>query len=343
MSQALGGNSRAGRILGPSLDKIVKNAAWRKHGNIVAACKAALDRLEGLSESPDAASGSFLSGLTPSDAESVLQPLILALDSSSVKVVEPALECMQKLFLQGVVRGDVGCRSDGDDDLDVTSRIMDSVCKCGGLGDENIELGMLRVLIAAVRTPFVALRGGCLVQIVKSCYNVYLGSHSGVNQLCAKAILAQILMIVYARVDANDMVVKVQSVSIADILDLSDKNLNDSNLVQLAQNFIRDVMDGSECVSIPSESQNGEVSAPSGGGKHELGSMDSSADGNSGGWSKIYEDGFFLFKNLCKFSMKVSTHENPEDPLLIRGKVLSLELLKNIIDNAGPIWRTNEK
>ncbi|CAA6672300.1 unnamed protein product [Spirodela intermedia] len=341
-SQALGGNSRAGRILGPSLDKIVKNAAWRKHGNIVSACKSALDRLEGLSESSDAASGSSLAGLPPSDAESVLQPLILALDSSSAKVVEPALECMQKLFLQGVVRGDVGCRSDGDDDLDVTSRIMDSVCKCGGFGDENIELGMLRVLIAAVRSPFVALRGTCLVQIVKSCYNVYLGSHSGVNQLCAKAILAQILMIVYARVEANDMVVKVQSVSIADILDLSDKNLNDSNLVQLAQNFIKDVMDGSECVSIPSESQNGEVSGPSGGEKHELGSIDSSADGNSGG-SKIHEDGFFLFKNLCKFSMKVSPHENPEDPLLIRGKVLSLELLKSIIDNAGPIWRTNEK
>ncbi|XP_078432410.1 SEC7-like guanine nucleotide exchange family protein [Wolffia australiana] len=330
VSQALGGSSRAGKILGPSLDKIIKNAAWRKHGNLVSSCKAALDRLEGLSPSPDAAnSSSPLVGLALSDAEAVLQPIILALESSYVKVIEPALECLQKLFLVGIVRGEVGGRSDGEDGDDLASRVLGSVCKCGNLGDEAVELGMLRVFISAVRSPLVDLRGPCLVQILKSCYNVYLGSHSGVNQLCAKAIVAQILKIVYARVETNRMVVTVQTIAITDVLDLSDKNLNDSNLLQAAQNFIKEVVDGTECVnSLGDESEN----------------VHSSVDEcTESGWSSIQEDGFFLFKNLCKFSMKVSTHENPEDPLLIRGKLLSLELLNNVIDDAGPVWRTNEK
>jgi brefeldin A-inhibited guanine nucleotide-exchange protein len=41
--------------------------------------------------------------------------------------------------------------------------------------------------------------------------------------------------------------------------------------------------------------------------------------------------------------MKFSTPDNPEDQVLLRGKVLSLELLKMVVDNAGPFWRTNEK
>ncbi|KAG0463110.1 hypothetical protein HPP92_021586 [Vanilla planifolia] len=35
--------------------------------------------------------------------------------------------------------------------------------------------------------------------------------------------------------------------------------------------------------------------------------------------------------------------ENPEDPLLLRGKVVSLELLKLVMENAGTFWTTNER
>jgi brefeldin A-inhibited guanine nucleotide-exchange protein len=69
--------------------------------------------------------------------------------------------------------------------------------------------------------------------------------------------------------------------------------------------------------------------------------------GGSGGveaeGSKIREDGFLLFRNLCKLSMKFSSQETPDDQILLRGKILSLELLKVIIDNGGPIWRTDER
>ncbi|XLS50419.1 hypothetical protein HN51_011096 [Arachis hypogaea] len=106
-SQSLGGPSRCGRVLGPSLDKIIKNAAWRKHFHLVAACKSTLDKLESVSESESESttsgtnqSPSPLSGLPSTDVEQVLQPLIVALDSAYLKVVDPALECTFKLFFR---------------------------------------------------------------------------------------------------------------------------------------------------------------------------------------------------------------------------------------------------
>ncbi|XP_064973718.1 brefeldin A-inhibited guanine nucleotide-exchange protein 1-like [Musa acuminata AAA Group] len=339
--QSLGGSSRAGRVLGPALDKIIKNAAWRKHSNLVSACKAALDHLDGLSDSPDIADPSPLLGLPFAAADSLLQPLVIAIDSASPKVAEPALECSQKLFSHGLLRGEINLQTDADDaPRSAASRLLASVCSCGGIGDEAIELAMLRVLIAAVRSPAVLVRDECLAQIVRSCYNVYLGSQSGANQLCAKLVLAQMLVIICARVEADAMdVVRVRTVSIADMMDLSDRNLNDSTLVQAAQNFINEVMEGNEAEPLPSKSHKGEGLVPTVSSEGE-GAVNG---GVSGGLSKIREDGLFLFKNLCKLSMKFSTQENPEDPLLLRGKVLSLELLKLAIENAGPLWRTNER
>ncbi|PIA25663.1 hypothetical protein AQUCO_10900008v1 [Aquilegia coerulea] len=345
MSQTLGGTSRSGRILGPSLDKIIKNVAWRKHAQLVSSCKSALDKLETLTDSSEFETS--LLGFSRSDAEFVLQPLILAIDSSSIKIVEPALECVLKLFTLGLIRGEI----DGNENLSIEFRLIDCVCKCGGLNDEGIELALLKVLISSVRSSCVLIRADCLNQIIRTCYNVYFGSQSGTNQICAKAVLAQILTIVFARVEEDSMEVKVQPVSVSDLLELSDKNLNDPNLVQFVQNFINEVMDGSEGVPVLKpvkqlsvEVQNGNVS-----GLNEDGKMETKETQPNEGVeqqqtdSKIREDGFLLFRNLCKLSMKFSAHDNPEDPYLLRGKVLSLELLKVMMENSGPIWRTNDR
>ncbi|KAJ4963958.1 hypothetical protein NE237_023897 [Protea cynaroides] len=348
-SQALGGTSRPGRILGPSLDKIIKNVAWRKHTQLVAACKSALDKLEILKDSPDPIPDTPILGFTPADAEFVLQPLILAVDSASVKVIEPALDCALKLFSQGLIRGEID-RPAGDDNPSVLHRLIDSICKCAGLGEDGIELAVLRVLCTAIRSPSVLVRGDCLIQIVKTCYNVYVGSMNSTNQICAKVVLAQILMIVYARVDEDSMDANVRAVTVGELLEVSDKNLNDYSLLQFVQNFIHDIVESCQGVSdlklSPSPSlelQNGHVSLPTEEGKGEIGDGESvDREGSSCG-SKIREVGFLLFKNLCKFSMKFPTQENPEDQVLLRGKILSLELLKVAMDHASSFWRTDER
>ncbi|KAI3969634.1 hypothetical protein MKX01_020195 [Papaver californicum] len=345
-SQTLGGSSRPGRILGPSLDKIIKNVAWRKHTNLVSSCKSALDKLETLTDSssssdPKTNLNSPIHEFSLPDSEFVLQPLIQAIDTGSVKVVDPALECVFKLLSQGLIRGEI----DNEKQSSVLYRIIDSICKCGGLGDEGIELAVLKVLVSAIRSPFMIIRGDCLVNIVKTCYNVYLGSLSGTNQICAKVVLAQIVLIVFTRVEEDSMDAKIRTISVNEMLEFADKNLTEWTLVQFVQSFINEVMEAKDLqngvsgVDVISEAK-GESEGGDGGEKDEK-----SNEGveSGGGDSKLREDGVHLFKNLCKFSMKFATQENPEDPLLIRGKVLSLELLKLLMDNGGPIWRTNER
>jgi len=363
-SQTLGGPSRCGRSLGPSLDKIVKNAAWRKHSHLVSSCKSVLDKLESLTDSN---SHSPLFGLSPSDAEFVLHPILLALDSAYAKVVDPALECLFKLFSSGLIRGEI---DNGSKNV-IIFKIIESVCKVCGIGDEAVELSVLRVLLSAVRSPCVLIRGECLVHVVRTCYNVYLGGLTGTNQICAKSVLAQVMLIVFTRVEEDSMDVNVKLVSVSEMLLFTDKNLNEGSSIHFCQNFVNEVMTASEGVpddkllllhSPPSDKlQNGSGGAGDdndkvGEGDHKSELRDKEANGDAetdggvggsggveAGGSKIREDGFLLFRNLCKLSMKFSSQETPDDQILLRGKILSLELLKVIIDNGGPIWRTDER
>ncbi|XP_002514399.3 brefeldin A-inhibited guanine nucleotide-exchange protein 1 [Ricinus communis] len=358
-SQTLGGSSRSGKVLGPSLDKIVKNAAWRKHSHLVSACKSVLDSLQSLSDS-DSVSGSnatVLVGIqSPSDSEFFLNPLILALESSYAKVVEPALECAFKLFSLGLLTGEIDSNNSS-----VLFKIIDGVCKVCGIGEEAIELGVLRVLLAAVRSPCILIRGECLVNLVRTCYNVYLGGFNGTNQICAKSVLAQIILIVFTRVEEDSLDVHVKTVNVNELLEFTDKTLNEGSSIHFCQNFLHEVMGA--CEGVPnanillhtSPSSNGGDANFSNGNENDKGGLgdgeanDVAESNGAGGaavvaWgSKVREDGFLLFRNLCKLSMKYSSQENPDDHILLRGKILSLELLKVVMDNGGPIWRNNER
>ncbi|KAJ8767025.1 hypothetical protein K2173_012536 [Erythroxylum novogranatense] len=364
-SLTLGGPSRCGRALGPSLDQIVKNAAWRKHSHLVAACKSVLDRLESLSDS-NSHPTSTLYGLSPSDADFLLNPLILALDSAYAKVAEPALDCAFKLFSLGLIR----CEIDPDSSSNlIVFKLIDSICKVCGIGDESIELTVLRVLLASVRSPCVLIRGECMLHIIRTCYNVYLGGVNGTNQICAKSVLAQIMLIVFTRVEQDSLDVQIKTVSVSDLLEFTDKNLNEGSSIHFSQNFVNEVMAACEGTPDPRlmlrspppntpSLQNGSEDTPANnagyddneskaydfpGGEANGAAESSGVTAAATGESKIREDGFLIFRNLCKLSMKFSSQENPDDQILLRGKILSLELLKVIVHNGGLVWRTNDR
>ncbi|KAI3745301.1 hypothetical protein L1987_58412 [Smallanthus sonchifolius] len=336
---SLGGQSRCGWLLGPSLDKIIKNAAWRKHSHIVAACKSALDKLETLSDDPS--SSTPLYGVSSfSDAESLILPLILAIDSSSPKVVEPALDCSYRLFALRLIRCEIDLNEESPS---IIFRLIDSICKCSGLGEEVVELAVLKTLLSAVRSTTVLIRADCLNQIVKTCYNVYLGGVNGTNQICAKAVLAQMMTIIFARVEADSLLATFNTVSVTELLEFNDRNLNEGSSVQFVQNLINEVVftnvvDVSNDVKPLPELQDAKGSENVDSADAELGEKE-----DLSGYTKIRDAGVMVFKNLCKLSMKFSSQEQSDDQILLRGKMLSLELLKVIMDNAGPIWRTNER
>lgn len=346
-SQTLGGPSRCGWVLGPSLDKIIKNVAWRKHSQLVSACKSVLDKLDSLPDLPDdPASCSPLYGLSSSDADFVLHPVIMAIESASPKVVDPALDCAFRLFSFGLIRGCEIERNEAKDKSSLIFRLIDSICKCTGIGDEHIELAALKALLCAVRSPFIYIRGDCLVYIVRSCYNVYLGGQNGTNQICAKSILAQMMIIVFTRAEENSMLVNFKTVSVFELLEFADRNLNEGSSIQFAQNFINEILDAKDSLpgaTLSLELRKGVNYAEAKGDEGKGKGISANEEEKMSDYSKIREDCFMLYKNLCKLSMKFSSQEHPDDQILLRGKILSLELLNIIMGNAGPIWLTNDR
>ena len=62
-------------------------------------------------------------------------------------------------------------------------------------------------------------------------------------------------------------------------------------------------------------------------------------------FANIYQkDAFLIFRSLCKLSMK-PLPDGPPDPKSheLRSKVLSLQLILSVVQNAGPVFRSEMK
>nr|CAB3496502.1 unnamed protein product [Digitaria exilis] len=67
-----------------------------------------------------------------------------------------------------------------------------------------------------------------------------------------------------------------------------------------------------------------------------VGTLDDDADVRIG--NKLRRDAFLVFRALCKLSMKTPAKDAPADPIVMRGKILALELLKILLENAGAVF-----
>ncbi|MBA0731283.1 hypothetical protein Golax_025632 [Gossypium laxum] len=268
----------------------------RKHSHIVSSCKSTLEKLDTLSDTGLSDPKSTLLGISLSDADFVLNPILLALDSNYAKVAEPALECTFKLFSLSIVRGEI----DSNKSNPILYKIVESVCKVGGIGEEPVELAVLRVLLSAVQC-----------------------SLSGTIQACAKSVLAQIMLIVFTRAEEDSMDVSIKAVSVNKLLEFTDKNLNEGSSLYNCQNFVSEVMNASEGVPDLKLSQPITV--------HDLRNGESKL--SKGEQNEEVEE-----EEMKEGAESGSAVENPDDQILLRGKTLSLELLKVIMDKGGPIW-----
>eukprot|EP00879_Flechtneria_rotunda_P009955 GHRR01010411.1.p1 GENE.GHRR01010411.1~~GHRR01010411.1.p1 ORF type:complete len:1258 (+),score=566.72 GHRR01010411.1:286-4059(+) len=59
--------------------------------------------------------------------------------------------------------------------------------------------------------------------------------------------------------------------------------------------------------------------------------------------SVLLKDALLVFRALCKLSIRTSDSVTVSDPTAVRGKLLALELLKVLLENSGPTFRSNER
>ncbi|XP_057980125.1 brefeldin A-inhibited guanine nucleotide-exchange protein 2-like [Malania oleifera] len=388
-------DSRLSLVLVPALEKIIKSGSWRKHSKLVHECKAVLERItspEKFPQSPDESEpetsmpGVLHDGgpieYSLAESDSILSPLIGACGSGFLKIADPALDCIQKLIAHGYVRGEAD--SSGGPEAKLLSRLIEAVCKCHDLGDDSVELLVLKTLLSAVTSISLRIHGDCLLQIVRTCYDIYLGSKNVVNQTTAKASLIQMLVIVFRRMEADSSTVPVQPIVVAELMEPAEKADEDAGMTQFVQGFITKIMQDIDVVLNPTTP--GKVSMGGHDGAFETTTVETTnpadlldstdkdmldakyweismyktalegrkgelADGEAERdddlevqiGNKLRRDAFLVFRALCKLSMKTPPKDALADPQLMRGKIVALELLKILLENAGAIFRTSER
>ncbi|KAJ8900141.1 hypothetical protein K2173_024781 [Erythroxylum novogranatense] len=391
-------DSRLSLVLAPALEKIIKNASWRKHSKLGHECKAILERITSPpqeKETPSSPTDSDPEASIPGPlhdggpieyslavSESILSPLINACGTAFVKIVDPAVDCIQKLIAHGYLRGEAD--PTGGTEAKLLAKLIESVCKCHDVGDDAMELSVLKTLLSAVTSISLRIHGDCLLQIVRTCYDIYLGGKNVVNQTTAKASLIQMLVIVFRRMEADSSTVPIQPIVVAELMEPVEKSDADGSMTVFVQGFITRVMqdiDGVLNLGLPSKASLGahdgafettavETTNPTDlldstdkdmldakyweismyktaleGRKGELadGEVERDDDLEVQIGNKLRRDAFLVFRALCKLSMKTPPKEASVDPQLMKGKIVALELLKILLENAGAVFRTSDR
>ncbi|KAK2415028.1 SEC7 guanine nucleotide exchange family protein [Trifolium repens] len=399
-------DSRLSRVIVPALEKILKNASWRKHAKLAHECKSVVETLTSPQklQSPTSEAGASDAGepevsvpgplhdggsveYSLAESESILSPLINAAGSGVLKIADPAVDAIQKLIALGYLRGEADASGECPESKFLAS-LIDSVCKCHDLGDDAMELLVLKTLLSAVTSISLRIHGDCLLLIVRTCYDIYLGSKNVVNQTTAKASLIQMLVIVFRRMEADSSTVPIQPIVVAELMDPTEKSDVDSSMTVFVQGFITKIMQDIDGVWNPSGTPS-KVAAMAHDGAFqttatvettnpadlldstdkdmldakywEISMYKTALEGRKGELvdgevveerdddleiqigNKLRRDAFLVFRALCKLSMKTPPKEASADPQLMKGKIVALELLKILLENAGAVFRTSER
>uniref|UniRef100_A0A803VA33 ARF guanine nucleotide exchange factor 2 n=1 Tax=Ficedula albicollis TaxID=59894 RepID=A0A803VA33_FICAL len=311
-----------------ALEKILaeKEAKRPPHGQLRTACQVAL----GESARPGPASG------TPNfiEADKYFLPFELACQSKSPRIVSTSLDCLQKLIAYGHITGNAP--DSGAPGKRLIDRIVETICNCfqGPQTDEGVQLQIIKALLTAVTSPYIEIHEGTILQTVRTCYNIYLASKNLINQTTAKATLTQMLNVIFTRMENQALQESREAVQ--------------AQKPQSPRPGQRQQSWGGRAGTASSVLANGEPGhgETAGHGEPGQGETETDVSGHQAAarFSHVLQkDAFLVFRSLCKLSMK-PLGEGPPDPKSheLRSKVVSLQLLLSVLQNAGLVFRTHE-
>uniref|UniRef100_A0A8C1I6N8 ADP-ribosylation factor guanine nucleotide-exchange factor 1 (brefeldin A-inhibited) n=1 Tax=Cyprinus carpio TaxID=7962 RepID=A0A8C1I6N8_CYPCA len=322
------GNKTKNMFLTRALEKILADKEVKKahHSQLRKACEVALEEIKEESEKlstlpPIKSKTNFI------EADKYFLPFELACQSKCPRIVITSLDCLQKLIAYGHLTGSAPDNTTPGKKL--IDRIIETICGCfqGPQTDEGVQLQIIKALLTAVTSQHIEIHEGTVLQAVRTCYNIYLASKNLINQTTAKATLTQMLNVIFARMEN-------QAVSAFDTSPVhgteateEEESLNyEEKAQEIVQSILQEVVNTIAGAFLSQESVATTGSAPGAKFSHIL-----------------QKDAFLVFRSLCKLSMKPLS-DGPPDPKSheLRSKVLSLQLLLSILQNAGPIFKTNE-
>ena len=248
--------------------------------------------------------------------------------------------------------------------------IVDAICGAAEVRDEAVELQVLKSILTAVSSRTFEVHDRALLRVVRTCYNIYLSSKSEVNQNTAKATLTQMLTTVFHRLEADDPHASAPTIVVADLLRPigSEAEVDGVTAMSAAvQSFVNKVTTDMNSVGSFNYFSDPDAVVKSDAIEHEItesefdndtapmtpnavtqsldafspGAMTPARTSGTEQASELETDAFLVFRSLCKLSKKPGSDIN--GVALVRSKVLSLQLLKIIIENAGDAFSSSSR
>lgn len=363
-----------------ALEKILNDKEIKRsnHSQLRKACETALDEIkkELANGKEDETPVSHALPIPKSGDANVLTtekyflPFELACQSRSTRIVVTALDCLQKLIAYGHLTANVPDSTTPGKLL--IDRIVETVCACfsGPQTDEGIQLQIIKALLTVVTSQHVEVHEGTVLTAVRTCYNIFLASKNLINQTTARATLTQMLNVIFMRMEnqAFDNEVQLENQLNKSLSGNSNKEKDEKDgeirddkdaekcdelsSFDIAQQIVNSVVESAILHVESSDKQeidketNEENAIPI----HRVPSqesVDTHSETDSAMTAKfshiLQKDAFLVFRALCKLSMKPLPDGTP-DPKSheLRSKILSLQLLLSILQNAGPVFRSNE-
>ncbi|KAI4470125.1 guanyl-nucleotide exchange factor [Holotrichia oblita] len=364
-----------------ALEKILNDKEIKRsyHSQLKKACESALEEIkkELINANQDQEKTSDALPIPKSGDVNVLTtekyflPFELACQSKSARIVVTALDCLQKLIAYGHLTANVPDSTTPGKLL--IDRIVETICACfsGPQTDEGVQLQIIKALLTVVTSQHVEVHEGTILLTVRTCYNIFLASKNLINQTTARATLTQMLNVIFMRMENQALEMEIrtehQKIQILDnklepnekeSLD-QEKNEEEGNdekskeqaeepLVDFAQDIINGIINSmisddttEQSISTDIDGNATIVRIPS------QESVDTHSENDTTITAKfthiLQKDAFLVFRALCKLSMKPLPDGTP-DPKSheLRSKILSLHLLLSILQNAGPVFRSNE-
>jgi brefeldin A-inhibited guanine nucleotide-exchange protein len=137
------------------------------------------------------------------DPEIIFAPLQLAAKSGSIPLTTTALDCIGKLISYSYFSVPSNPTSDSEAGrAPLIERAIDKICDCfqGETTPVEIQLQIVKSLLAAVLNDKIVVHGAGLLKAVRQVYNVFLLSKNSANQQVAQGTLTQMVGTVFERV-----------------------------------------------------------------------------------------------------------------------------------------------
>lgn len=248
------------------------------------------------------------------------------------------------------------------------AQAVELICSCADTGDDLADLRLLKALLTVVTSSTLQVHSQALLLCVRSAYNVFLTSKSEVTQATAKATLVQIVNAVFHRLEAGTFVVSLPPVTVADVMQAGygDKTQSLSTSASVQQ-FLSDVAAavdpfGTAAATLQADLDEAFVPRHASGNNLNSGDLPISPlhgiminnqsksqgnglkDGDDDDMMLMLErDAFLLLRALCKLSISSPEPTPLNDSTNSRGRILSLELIKILLENCGKRVQSREK